>query len=96
LCAFLNSKLFKFCFKDNFPALGEDGRELSKIFFEKIPVKVISDYQAEEFKKSVKSIVFCKASDIKFANFETEIDNLIYKLYDLTAEEINIVESGTK
>jgi adenine-specific DNA-methyltransferase len=93
LCAFLNSKLFKFCFKDNFPALGEDGRELSKIFFEKIPVKVISDDQVKEFKELVKSIVFCKANDIKFANLETEIDNLIYKLYDLTAEEINIVEN---
>ena len=41
-------------------------------------------------------LTVCKGHDIKFANFETEIDNLIYKLYDLTAEEINIVGSGTK
>ena len=38
LTAFLNSLLFKFCFIDNFSKLGEQGRELSKIFFDKIPV----------------------------------------------------------
>ncbi len=73
--------------------MGEDGRELSKIFFEKIPVKAISAYEANEFKKIVKSILLCKANNTKFANFETEIDNLVYKLYDLTVKEIKIVEN---
>ena len=43
LAAFLNSSLFKFCFRDNFPELLGGTRELRKIFFDKIPVKKISD-----------------------------------------------------
>ena len=39
LAAFLNSALFKFCFRDNFPELLGGTRELRKIFFDKIPVK---------------------------------------------------------
>jgi hypothetical protein len=37
LAAFLNSSLFKFCFRDNFPELLGGTRELRKIFFDKIP-----------------------------------------------------------
>ncbi|MBC6428233.1 MAG: class I SAM-dependent DNA methyltransferase, partial [Cellvibrionales bacterium] len=39
LTALLNSSLFRCCFKENFAALGEKGRELRKIFIEKIPLK---------------------------------------------------------
>ncbi len=42
LAAFLNSSLFKFCFRDNFPELLGGTRELRKIFFDKIPVKKYS------------------------------------------------------
>lgn len=35
LAAFLNSSLFKFCFRDNFPELLGGTRELRKIFFDK-------------------------------------------------------------
>lgn len=38
LSAFLNSSLFKFCYRDSFPELQGGTRELSKIFFDKIPV----------------------------------------------------------
>ncbi len=30
------------------------------------------------------------------ASLETEIDQLVYQLYDLTAEEIEIIENGIK
>lgn len=49
LTSFLNSKVFKSCFKDYFPELQGGTRELSKIFFERIPIpknvqdKFISD-----------------------------------------------------
>lgn len=38
LTAFFNSSLFKYCFRDSFPELQGGTRELSKIFFDKIPV----------------------------------------------------------
>jgi adenine-specific DNA-methyltransferase len=39
LTAALNSTVFRCCFMDNFPNLGEDRRELRKIFMDKIPIK---------------------------------------------------------
>ena len=41
LTAFLNSSLFKFCFRDAFPELQGGTRELSKIFFNKINVSPV-------------------------------------------------------
>ena len=38
LTSFLNSHFFKACFKDYFPELQGGTRELSKIFFERIPI----------------------------------------------------------
>ena len=56
LNAFLNSSLFKYCFRDSFPELQGGTRELSKIFFDKIPVKLVSLEQNEIFRKIVNSV----------------------------------------
>ena len=53
LTAFFNSSIFKFCFRDSFPELQGGTRELSKIFFDKIPIKKISPEQNEAFRKAV-------------------------------------------
>lgn len=41
-CVF-NSKLFKFCFRQNFPELLGETYEVRKVFFDKIPIKVPSE-----------------------------------------------------
>jgi hypothetical protein len=46
LTAALNSTVFRCCFMDNFPNLGEDRRELRKIFMDKIPIKKPTTQQA--------------------------------------------------
>ena len=56
LTAFFNSSIFKFCFRDSFPELQGGTRELSKIFFDKIPIKKITPEQNEAFRKAVTSI----------------------------------------
>jgi len=93
LGAFFNSTLFKYCFKDNFSALG-DRRELRKVFFEPIPVKQISKKQEQPFVKKVNQIIAAKKHKPKAdtSKLEAEIDQLVYKLYGLTEEEIRIVE----
>ena len=45
LTAFLNSSLFQFCCIDNFPKLGEQERELSKIFFDKTCIPTDNRYR---------------------------------------------------
>ena len=82
LTAFFNSSLFKFCFSNNFPALGEKGRELRKIFFDKIPVIQVNEATEQKFRIAV--------NDIQKEYTEAkakEIDSMIFDLYNLSDEE---------
>jgi len=98
LTAFLNSDLFKFCFKDNFPELLGGTREISKVFFEQIPVKKPLKKQEKNFKEKVARILSAKNENphADTTVLEREIDLLIYDLYGLTEEEITIVERRTE
>jgi hypothetical protein len=49
LSVLFNSKLFKFCFRQNFPELLGETFELSKVFFDKIPIKVPSTAELSVF-----------------------------------------------
>ncbi len=86
LAAFLNSSLFKFCFRDNFPELLGGTRELRKIFFDKIPVKEVSDSINDKFR--------CKVNEIQSDYTKEqaiEIDTLLFDLYNLTDKERKII-----
>jgi len=61
LTAVLNSTLFRCCFMDNFPNLGEDRRELRKIFMDKVPIKKPDAQQAALFEALVPLIQAAKA-----------------------------------
>ena len=86
LTAFFNSSLFKFCFRDSFPELQGGTRELSKIFFDKIPVCKITDSQEILFHKLITDIQneYTKEKAMK-------IDTLVFDLYNLTQEEREII-----
>lgn len=61
LAAVLNSSLFRCCFMDNFPNLGEDRRELRKIFMDKVPIKKPETVQAALFETLVPMVQAAKA-----------------------------------
>ena len=86
LTAFFNSSLFKFCFRESFPELQGGTREMSKIFFDKIPVKHISDKEEELFKNAIDDIQneYNKSKAIV-------IDSMIYDLYNLSEKERQII-----
>ena len=92
LGAFFNSKLFEYCFRDNFPELLGGTRELRKVFFDKISVKQVTDLEEKPFKEIVTQILLLKADGKDTTQLEKQIDNLVYELYGLTEEEIGIVE----
>jgi type II restriction/modification system DNA methylase subunit YeeA len=96
LVSFLNSKLFRFCFAENFPELQGNSKEVRKVIFEQIPVKQISETEEQPFKEKVTQILELKKADAAAdtSALEQEIDELVYALYELTAEEIAIV-NGT-
>lgn len=93
LTAFLNSNLFKYCFRDSFPQLQGGTRELSKIFFEKIPVKEVSDSINKLFEEKVSKLQKAIASNMECNSIEIEIDDMILDLYNLTTIEKNYIKS---
>jgi type II restriction/modification system DNA methylase subunit YeeA len=92
LTAFLNSKLFRFCFSDAFPELQGNSKEIKKFILETIPAKEISDESL--FIEKVSKILDIKKQNTSASttSLENQIDQMIYQLYDLTEEEIKIVE----
>ncbi|GAA9357655.1 hypothetical protein HpHA252_05790 [Helicobacter pylori] len=101
LTALLNSKLITFYFK-NFCGgciLGKSGYQYNKHALEKIPIpKITLENQelAHKITDCTEAILEAKEKDPK-ANtqkLEKEIDALVYQLYNLTDEEIKIIEEG--
>ncbi|MGV0945543.1 TaqI-like C-terminal specificity domain-containing protein, partial [Empedobacter falsenii] len=90
LAAFLNSNLFKVCFKDNFPELQGGTRELSKIFFEKIPIIKISSDLNESFKLLFEQF---HKNELNVNELNSSINSIILSLYNLKQEEIEFINS---
>lgn len=86
LTAFFNSSLFKYCFRDSFPELQGGTRELSKIFFDKIPVNKVSDAQNKQFQYAVEDI------QNEYSKQKAQrIDSMIFDLYNLTTDERKVI-----
>ncbi|MEP2023544.1 MAG: Eco57I restriction-modification methylase domain-containing protein [Reichenbachiella sp.] len=88
LTCFLNSKIFKYCFLDNFPELQGGSRELRKVFIEKIPVKRITDKEEIPFTKIVDYLVALKKEkstepndQLMYVYFEQIANALVFELY---------------
>lgn len=87
LTAFLNSSLFKFCFKDNFPELLGGTRELRKIFLEQLKVIQVSVKTNKEFEKMVFKLQDLSKKQKPIREIEIEIDEKLFDLYSLTKDE---------
>ncbi|GAA7371255.1 class I SAM-dependent DNA methyltransferase [Helicobacter pylori] len=99
LLGMLHSKLITFAFKTFYAGggLGESGYRYKKAFIERLPIPKITPKNQELAHKitdGTKRILKLKEKDPK-ANtqrLEKEIDALVYRLYNLTDEEIKIIE----
>ncbi|MCQ2699338.1 class I SAM-dependent DNA methyltransferase [Helicobacter pylori] len=101
LLGMLHSKLITFAFKTFYAGggLGESGYRYKKAFIERLPIPQITEKNqelADKITDCAKQILALKEKDPK-ANtqeLEKEIDALVYQLYNLTDEEIKIIEDG--
>ncbi|GAA8730455.1 class I SAM-dependent DNA methyltransferase [Helicobacter pylori] len=101
LLGMLHSKLITFAFKTFYAGggLGESGYRYKKAFIERLPIPKITPQNqklARKITDCTKAILEAKEKDPK-ANtqkLEKEIDALVYELYNLTDEEIKIIEEG--
>ncbi len=99
LFAILNSKVMYFFMRQMASNLGEGAFRWIKQFIERLPIPQITEKNQELADKIialVDKILQAKEKDPK-ANtqkLEKEIDALVYRLYNLTDEEIKIIEEG--
>ncbi|WQU08604.1 class I SAM-dependent DNA methyltransferase [Helicobacter pylori] len=101
LLGMLHSKLITFTFKTFYAGggLGESGYRYKKAFIERLHIPQITEKNqelADKITDCAERILKSKAKDPK-ANtqrLEKEIDALVYQLYNLTDEEIKIIENG--
>ncbi len=99
LLGMLHSKLITFAFKTFYAGggLGESGYRYKKAFIERLPIPKITPQNqklADKITDGAKAILEAKEKDPK-ANtqeLEKEINALVYQLYNLTDEEIKIIE----
>ncbi len=92
--ASLNSKLGNFELRQICSNLGEKGLELRKIFMENFPIPKISESQQKPFELLVDEILTKKSKDEDTQNLENQIDSLVYALYQLTDQEIELIKKN--
>lgn len=91
LTIFFNSKLFRFCFKDNFPELLGETRELRKVFFENINVKPIED--ETWYTKMLSKILDKMQAGLATEELQHEIEEKLFDLYQLNSDERCLIRS---
>ena len=65
--------------------------------WKKLPIPDVSPEQQTPVIELVDQILDAKRTDLDLdtSNLENEIDNLVYELYNLTSEEVRVVEKAT-
>jgi len=94
LLGILNSKLIDFVYRSINPEKGEALAQVKSFHLGMLPFYPLSTNNQIPFIQIVDQIMTAKKSDPKAdtTELEKEIDRLVYQLYELTAEEIKIVE----
>ena len=101
ICGLLNSKSLSFFFKKYYAGggLGKEGYRYKKAFLENLPIPPITpsnESTVRQIELLVDKILAEKKENPKGNTiaWEREIDRLVYQLYELTDEEIEIIEKN--
>ena len=97
LNALLNSKISQWYIRNKSSLLGEKGMSLTKESVKEIPLPRITSSNesiVQQVENLVDQILVAKKTDATAdtSALEHEIDRLVYQLYNLTEEEIKIIE----
>jgi len=107
LTALLNSRFIDFIYRKFYSGggLGASGYRYKKDFMRFLPIKKLSEEEQKPFVELVDQIMELKnplaplkggtlseSAQAEVSYLENQIDQLVYKLYDLTEEEIQLIE----
>ena len=92
LLSLLNSKLIDWYYRNISVQLGDKAVRMFSMYVEKIPIPEISKTEQQSFIDLVNQILTKKEQGEDTTALENEIDQMVYGLYELTEEEIKIVE----
>jgi len=98
LLAILNSKVSEWYFNLIGTTTGMGTNRWKKYKIELLPIKIASQVQEKEIEILVNQILAIKKQNplAHTTDLENQIDQLVYQLYNLTEEEISIIENSTK
>jgi hypothetical protein len=96
LLAILNSQLSAWYFNQISTTTGMGTNRWKKYKIEMLPIKEPTEIEELSLEKIVDQILIAKKADpnADTSALEAEIDQMVYQLYNLTAEEIKIIESS--
>ena len=96
--AVLNSKYIKFIYNNLVRESGRVFPQIKLTHLRKLPFVVASAEMQNKISELAKTIIGLKQSNptIDTSTFEHEIDILVYQLYNLTPEEIEIIEENAQ
>lgn len=95
LLAVLNSSLMKFLFSKIGVMTAGGAFTLKKATIDEFPIKLLDNEMQIQYIELVDKIISIKQQNpsADTTDLENQIDQLVYQLYDLTEEEIEIIES---
>ena len=96
LCAVLNAKLIRWFLETVAPTSGMGTLRWKKVYVERIPIPRISHTEQNTYILLIDRILQAKAKDqdIDISKIEAEIDDQVYKLYELTPSEISVIKEN--
>lgn len=96
ILALLNSKLFDFIYWTINPEKGEALAEVKATHLDQLPIKMADTKMQEKIEIIVDQILAKKSKEnaTDTSDLENQIDQLVYQLYELTEEEIKIIENA--
>ena len=90
----MNSKFMNYFYSNKFKSTRTVFSEIQARSIKELPIPKISNVLENEIASLSAEIISLKKSMTDTTDLETQIDQLVYELYDLTEEEINTIENN--
>ena len=94
LLGLLNSRAAHFALKQLCPAVQQGYMELRTIYVGQIPVPALDTENQERLESLIRGLIAVEGQGPQVAAWEQELNAIVYQLYDLTDEEIALIEES--